>query len=128
MLRFIWLIPLFPLIGFLLISFNFRRLKGITAGILASLMVLIPFILSLIAFGCFVYGAPAQTYNLFSWISIDRLSIPFSFLLDRLSVLMLLIITGVGFLIHVYSIGYMKEDAGFNRFFSALSGSRTFNF
>ena len=121
MLRFIWLIPLFPLIGFLLISFNFRRLKGITAGILASLMVLIPFILSLIAFGCFVYGAPAQTYNLFSWISIDRLSIPFSFLLDRLSVLMLLIITGVGFLIHVYSIGYMKEDAGFNRFFSYMN-------
>lgn len=121
MLRFIWLIPLFPLIGFLLISFNFRRLKGITAGVLASLMVLIPFILSLVAFGCFLYGAPAQTYNLFSWISVDRLSIPFSFLLDRLSVLMLLIITGVGFLIHVYSIGYMKEDAGFNRFFSYMN-------
>ena len=112
---------MFPLIGFLLISFNFRRLKGITAGVLASGLVLIPFLLSLVAFGCFLYGAPAQTYNLFSWISIEGLSIPFSFLLDRLSVLMLLIITGVGFLIHVYSIGYMKEDAGFNRFFSYMN-------
>ncbi len=121
MLRFIWLIPLFPLIGFLLISFNFTRLKGITAGVLASGLVLIPFLLSLVAFGSFLYGAPPQTFNLFSWISIDRLSIPFSFLLDRLSVLMLLIVTGVGFLIHVYSIGYMKEDAGFNRFFSYMN-------
>lgn len=121
MLRFIWLIPLFPLIGFLLISLNFRRLKGITAGVLASAMVLIPFILSLVAFGCFLYGAPAQTFDLFNWISLNHLSIPFSFLFDRLSVLMLLIVTGVGFLIHLYSIGYMKDDAGFNRFFSYLN-------
>ena len=88
---------------------------------LASGLVLIPFLLSLVAFGSFLYGAPPQTFNLFSWISIDGLSVPFSFLLDRLSVLMLLIITGVGFLIHVYSIGYMKEDAGFNRFFSYMN-------
>lgn len=121
MLKLTWLVPFFPLIGFLLISFNFRRLKGITAGILASIMVLIPFLLSLAAFGCFLYGAPAQTYDLFSWISFDHLSIPFSFLVDRLSVLMLLIVTGVGFLIHVYSIGYMKEDSGFNRFFSYMN-------
>ncbi|HEY5510674.1 MAG TPA: NADH-quinone oxidoreductase subunit L [Prolixibacteraceae bacterium] len=121
MLRFTWLVPFFPLIGFLLISLNFRRLKGITAGVLASGLVLIPFLISLVALGCFLTGAPAQTYNLFSWISIDRLSVPFSFLLDRLSVLMLLIITGVGFLIHVYSIGYMKEDAGYNRFFSYMN-------
>jgi NADH-quinone oxidoreductase subunit L len=121
MLRFIWLIPLFPLIGFLLIALNVRRLKGSMAGVLASAMVLIPFILSLVAFGCFLYGAPAKTVDLFSWISFDKLSIPFSFLFDRLSVLMLLIVTGVGFLIHVYSIGYMKDDAGFNRFFSYLN-------
>lgn len=121
MLKYIWLIPLFPLIGFLLISLNFRRLKGITAGILASAMVLIPFILSLIVLGCFLTGAPAQTVDLFTWISFNHFSVPFSFLFDRLSVLMLLIITGVGFLIHVYSIGYMKEDAGFNRFFSYMN-------
>jgi NADH-quinone oxidoreductase subunit L len=121
MLRFIWLIPLFPLIGFLLISLNFRRLKGIAAGVLASAMVLIPFLISLVILGCFLTGAPAQTVDLFSWISSNHLSIPFSFLFDRLSVLMLLIVTGVGLLIHVYSIGYMKEDAGFNRFFSYLN-------
>jgi NADH-quinone oxidoreductase subunit L len=121
MLRYIWLIPLFPLIGFLLISLNFRKLKGITAGILASVFVLIPFLLSLVVMGCFLTGAPAQTIDLFSWISFNKFSVPFSFLFDRLSVIMLLIITGVGFLIHVYSIGYMKEDAGFNRFFSYMN-------
>ncbi len=121
MLRFIWLIPLFPLIGFLLISLNFRRFKGITAGVLASAMVLIPFLISLVLLGSFLTGAPTQTVDLFSWISFNHLSIPFSFLFDRLSVLMLLIVTGVGFLIHVYSIGYMKEDAGFNRFFAYLN-------
>ena len=121
MLRYIWLMPLFPLIGFILISLNLRRLKGIAAGVLASSMVLMPFLISLVIFGCFVTGAPAQTIDLFSWISFNHLSIPFSFLFDRLSSLMLLIVTGVGFLIHVYSIGYMKEDAGFSRFFAYMN-------
>src|SRR5665647_1180309 len=121
MFEYIWLVPLLPLIGFLLIAFNFRRFKGITAGVLASVMVLIPFLISLVLFSNLLAGAPARTVELFSWISFDKLSIPFSFLVDRLSVLMLLIITGVGFLIHVYSIGYMKEDAGFNRFFSYMN-------
>ncbi len=121
MLDYIWLVPLFPLIGFLLISFNFRRFKGTSAGIIASLMVFVPFVVSLLLFNEILGGAEARTVELFSWINIRHLSIPFSFLVDRLSVLMLLIVTGVGFLIHVYSIGYMKEDPGFNRFFSYMN-------
>jgi len=117
----IWLVPLFPLIGFLLISFNFRRFKGSTAGVVASIMVLIPFLISLALFFALLGGAEAKTVDLFNWISFNKLSIPFSFLVDRLSVLMLLIVTGVGFLIHVYSIGYMKDDSGFNRFFSYMN-------
>jgi len=121
MFEYIWLVPLLPLIGFLLIAFNFRRLKGITAGVFASVMVFIPFLVSLILFFALLGGAEAKTVELFSWINVQNLSIPFSFLVDRLSVLMLLIVTGVGFLIHVYSIGYMKEDPGFNRFFSYMN-------
>lgn len=119
--EYIWLVPLFPLIGFLLIAFNFRRFNGNTAGIIASVMVLIPFLVSLLLFSEILGGAEAKTVELFSWISLQNLSIPFSFLVDRLSVLMLLIVTGVGFLIHVYSIGYMKEDPGFNRFFAYMN-------
>ncbi len=121
MFEHIWLVPLFPLFGFLLIAFNFRRFKGITAGVVASLMVLLPFLYSIIIFIKLSEGAVGQTVDLFNWISFHNLSIQFSFLTDRLSALMLLIVTGVGFLIHVYSIGYMKEDKGFNRFFSYMN-------
>ncbi len=121
MLENIWLVLLFPLIGFLLIAFNFKRFKGYTAGIVASVMVFIPFLVSLFLFFGLTNGAEAKTVEFFNWISFKGISIPFSFLVDRLSVLMLLIVTGVGFLIHVYSIGYMKEDAGFNRFFSYMN-------
>jgi NADH-quinone oxidoreductase subunit L len=62
-----------------------------------------------------------NTFDLFSWINVAGLQIPFSFLIDPLSMIMLLIITGVGFLIHVYSIGYMHHDEGFARYFAYLN-------
>ncbi len=121
MIEKIWLVPLFPLIGFLAIAFNFRRFKGLLSGIIASSAVFLSFIGSMILFLQLSAGQEAMTVDLFNWIHFNNLSIPFSFLVDKLSVLMLLIITGVGFLIHVYSIGYMKEDTGFNRFFAYMN-------
>ncbi len=58
---------------------------------------------------------------MFTWIHAGPLTIPFDLLLDPLSMLMLLVVTGVGFIIHVYSVGYMKGDPGFNRFFSYMN-------
>ncbi len=58
---------------------------------------------------------------LFDWISAGTLHIPLSFLVDPLSSIMLLIITGVGFLIHIYSMGYMHDDEGFGKFFAYLN-------
>jgi len=58
---------------------------------------------------------------LFSWINSDTLKIPFEFLVDPLSSWFLLIITGIGFLIHIYSMGYMHDDEGFARFFTYLN-------
>src|SRR5690606_23098007 len=68
-------------------------------------------------------GLEQQSYliPLFDWIQAGRLDIPFSFLVDPLSTLMLLIVTGIGFLIHVYSIGYMHSDAGFGKFCAYLN-------
>ncbi|HWY38511.1 MAG TPA: NADH-quinone oxidoreductase subunit L, partial [Bacteroidia bacterium] len=63
----------------------------------------------------------SQIVEIFSWISSDSLKVPFSFLVDPLSCLFLLIITGIGFLIHVYSTGYMHDDEGFSRFFTYLN-------
>ena len=119
MMQLAWLIPVFPLIGFLVISLGQKVLPKSVTGIFASLMVLASFILSA---GIFLqHGDESETVFVFDWIKSGSLSIPFSFLIDSVSITMLLIVTGVGFLIHVYSIGYMKEDEGYSRFFSYLN-------
>jgi NADH-quinone oxidoreductase subunit L len=119
MIQLAWLILVFPLAGFFLISFGKSIMKGQSAGIVASLTVFASFILSALIF--FSLPEKPQTIHLFNWIQSGSLTIPFSILIDRISIIMLLIITGVGFLIHVYSIGYMKGDEGYSRFFSYLN-------
>ena len=104
------LVPLFPLLGFLLVAFNTRRFtEGLTA-VVACGAILISFVLSVFLF-VQVNNLPevdkAIRVTLFDWITAGSFSASLSFLVDPLSVLMMLIITGVGFLIHVYSIGYM---------------------
>jgi NADH-quinone oxidoreductase subunit L len=66
-------------------------------------------------------GQQAMNFGLFNWFSSGDLSVSFGFLVDPLSLLMILVVTGVGFIIHVYSVGYMKRDPGFNRFFSYMN-------
>ena len=118
MLKFAWLIPVLPLLGFLCISFFQKRLAGKSAGVIGSLTVLGSFIISL---GLFFQLSEPVTLIYFDWINVGSLKIPISFLFDPVSIVMLLIITGVGFLIHVYSVGYMAHDAAYARFFSYLN-------
>ncbi len=68
-----------------------------------------------------ISSGSALEVHLFDWFQVGDMNIPFAFLIDRLSISMLLIISGIGALIHIYSIGYMHDDAGFNRFFSYLN-------
>lgn len=113
---------LLPLIGFL-INFLFgKKLPKSLVGIIGSGTVLISFLISATFFSKVISGGDTSTeVTFFDWIAVSDISIPFSFLIDRLSVMMLLIITGIGFLIHVYSIGYMHDDEGFYRFFAYLN-------
>jgi NADH-quinone oxidoreductase subunit L len=67
------------------------------------------------------FDGQAQILPIADWIKVGSLEIPFAFQIDQLSILMLLVITGVGTLIHVYSIGYMSHDAGFGKFFAFLN-------
>jgi len=119
--NYIWLIPALPLAGFIINGLGRNILSKGVIGTLASLLVLVSFGLSL---GLFLQinstHAPVNV-TLFTWFGAGILKFPFAFLVDQLSALMLLIITGVGFLIHVYSVGYMKDDAGFGKFFSYLN-------
>lgn len=115
------LIPLLPLLGFTAIALNSRKMAHGLSAAIACGAVLIGFVLSVILFISLLNGAAPYQVNLFDWISAGGFTAKIGFLIDPLSSLMLLVITGVGFLIHVYSIGYMHDDAGFNRFFSYLN-------
>ena len=117
-----WLVPAFPLLGFLVTGLFYKRLKHNQAGIIASLMVLFSFLTSV---GLYFFlkssGQNTVTINLFDWLSIGEMKIPFAFLIDHLSLTMMLIITGVGTLIHIYSIGYMHSDERVNSFFAQMN-------
>lgn len=122
MLQLIALVPLLPLIGFLINGIGNKSIPKSLVGIIGSGMMLLSFIISLgIFFEIKDAAVSAHTFNFFEWIKVGNLSLSFSFLVDPLSSLMLLIVTGVGFLIHVYSIGYMHHDEGFAKFFAYLN-------
>jgi len=136
----LWLIPLFPFAGFLINGILGRRMPKWRVTAVALLAPLAAFGVVLIAattvylpFGAAKF-APSNPPNygwssallpyvegFGSWINIPALHIDFSFVLDQLSLVMLLIVTGVGFLIHVYSVGYMNDDEGYARYFSYLN-------
>lgn len=122
MIQLIWLIPLLPLIGFVINGLGRNILSKSAAGLIGSGVVFAAFVMSVIAF-FELQGGSQKEYSilLFDWISAGSLNIPLSFLYDPLSAIMLLIITGVGFLIHMYSVGYMHDDGGFAKFFSYLN-------
>lgn len=119
--NYIWLIPILPLAGFVINGLGRNTLPKNLIGLLASLLVLIPFVLSVILFLEVKNSGQPINVIYFEWIKAGKLSIPFSFLVDQLSSLMLLTITGVGFLIHVYSISYMHNDKGFGKYFAYLN-------
>lgn len=118
----LWLIPVLPLLGFVINGLGRNTLSKGVVGVIGSGVVLASFILSVCFFMELSSSTEKQfTVNLFDWISVGNLHIPLSFLYDPLSAMMLLIITGIGFLIHVYSSAYMHEDAGFAKFFAYLN-------
>lgn len=115
------LIPLFPLAGFLYIMFFGNGLSKKFTGIVACGAVFFSFATSVLVFTTQMHGGHATIVHLFNWIHAGDLKIGFDFLVDPLSSIYLLFITGVGFLIHVYSTGYMHDDEGFNRFMAYLN-------
>lgn len=120
----ILLVPVLPLLGFLLISLNNKRLSHGIVSAVACGSVLVSFIFAVILFIELLNKPEDQRFFqvvLTDWMSAGNLSVNISFLVDPLSSIMMLVITGVGFLIHVYSIGYMHDDPGVNKFFSYLN-------
>lgn len=122
MINLVWLVPLLPLIGWAIIGLFGKKLSKGLVGTIGSGAVLGAFIISAALFFQLLNGeTKSYTVYLFNWIHAGNFSADFSFLVDPLSSVFLLIITGVGFLIHLYSIGYMHHDEGFARFFAYLN-------
>jgi NADH-quinone oxidoreductase subunit L len=118
----IYLLIFAPLVGFLINGMFGKQLPEKVSGAIGSLAILISFVVACTFFIHFYNGAtePIEVV-LLPWISFAGLTINFGFLVDQLSSLWLMIITGIGFLIHVYSVGYMHGDEAFGRFFAYLN-------
>ena len=114
------LIPLLPLIGFLVNGLLGKFLPKGSGGWIGTFAVLASFICVVFLF---MRMGPGDTIpiDIFSWIAFAGLDISFGLYIDPLTVIMMLVVTGVGFLIHLYSIGYMKDDPGYTRFFVYLN-------
>ncbi len=118
----VWLIPMLPLVGFLINGLFRKSLTKAAAGIIGSGVILAAFVLSVAVF-MQVKTGESSVLHYFNLISIKSFTIGFDFQIDSLSALFLLIITGVGFLIHLYSTAYMHEEDNkdFAKYFAYLN-------
>ncbi|MFZ5918467.1 MAG: NADH-quinone oxidoreductase subunit L [Chloroflexota bacterium] len=118
-----WLLLLFPLLGVIVNGFFGARLGRRVVSWLGPGVVLLSFLTALLPLIDLLGGAEAFGLHsrLFTWITVGKFQVEAALLLDELSLVMALVVTGVGFLIHVYSTGYMAEDARFARFFTLLN-------
>ncbi|WP_299756397.1 NADH-quinone oxidoreductase subunit L [uncultured Pontibacter sp.] len=116
------LIPLLPLAGFLINGLGNRTIaKGLVSFIGCS-TVLASFLITVYLFLDFTSnGSRAYMVDYYNWISVGDMRIGFSFLVDQLTLLMMLMVTGIGFLIHLYSAGYMSHDENFGKFFAFIN-------
>lgn len=124
MLDLLYLIPLFPLLGVVLNGFVLRGQSEKVVGTVASLMVGASFVVALGGYFQLLAMAPDARHfelDLFRWIVVGNFTAQAGFLADPLSMVMMLIVTGVSTLIHIYSIGYMHGDEGFRKFFIYLN-------
>jgi NADH-quinone oxidoreductase subunit L len=118
------LIPLLPFMGFLVNAFLGKRLPKAVSGGVACLVMLLSFAISAMSVWTLVgHGAPWIEATFYRWIASGDLQIPLQFRLDHLSALMILVITGIGSLIHIYSTAYMHDeiDSEYARYFSYLN-------
>ena len=120
-----WLILIFPLAGFIFLSWYGGRISKLLVGLVGCGTVGASFITSLVALSDLLFVPPEERIGkihvLYQWVSAANFKLDLAILVDPLSVFMFLIVTGVGFVIHVYSIGYMHDDPEYSRFFSYLN-------
>lgn len=118
------LLILSPFVGFLINGFRYKKHSANVAGSLATVAIAISFISSVLLVVDLV-GMPAEARRIsvvfFEWLAVDKFKVNAGFVVDQISAIMILIITGVGTLIHIFSIGYMHHDKGAAKYFAYLN-------
>lgn len=117
----VYAIVLLPLIGFVINGLFGKRLPKALVGGLATLVVFAAFLISVSIFIGFPADGTPVIVKVFEWFTIGGIQVNFGFQIDQLSLMMMMIVTGIGSLIHLYSIGYMSHDKGFYKFFTYLN-------
>ncbi|MEK7409677.1 MAG: NADH-quinone oxidoreductase subunit L [Acidobacteriota bacterium] len=117
----LWLIPLFPLLGFLVNLLFGRRASKAAVNAVAIGSVLLSFLWALKTLAALWPIEEAHVERYFAWIQSGELRVGYDLGVDRLTAVMLMVVTGVGLLIHIYSIGYMAHEGGYYRFFAYLN-------
>jgi NADH-quinone oxidoreductase subunit L len=117
----LWIIPVLPLVGAAINGFLGKKFSRQAVVAVALLFSGAAFAMVLFVASRFASLTTPHIEFLATWIRAGKFQVDFSFYLDQLSLVMLLVVTGVGFLIHIYSVGYMWEEGGFYRFFAYLN-------
>jgi NADH-quinone oxidoreductase subunit L len=124
MIEYVWLIPLCPLVGFFIHGLLGRFTRTSITGPIASGAVGVSFLVAFLVFLELLELPPEQrsvSVNVFTWMLSGSLQVPVGFLVDPLSSVMMMVVSGVGCIIHVYSIGYMHGEVGYKRYFTYLN-------
>ncbi len=121
---YIFLIPLLPLIGFILNGVLGKKLGDTFVSYVGCTTVGMAFVIAVVVVHRLI-GLPVEerhlVQTLWSWMAVGSLNVDLSFMVDQLSAVMILVVTGVGFLIHIYSVGYMHGDESYWRYFAYLN-------
>ena len=117
----VYAIILLPLFGFLINGLFGKSLPKMVVGSIATLVVFASFCIAVSLFLNFEADSQPVIVRAFEWFRVNGIQVNFSFQIDQLSLMMIMIITGIGSLIHLYSIGYMSHDRGFYKFFAYLN-------
>ena len=110
-----------PFVGFLFNVFFGKKVSRVVSGVIGTLTVVVSFLLSICFFAQLNLNGKPFEISLFDWIQVSNFKLEFGILLDQLSLLWLLFVTGIGSLIHLYSISYMHDDENMHKFFAYLN-------
>jgi len=124
MFDYVWLIPMFPAIGFLINGFFGRRYSKKVVGWVACSALGLSFLTSILIFFELIGRPPTERVFekvIFDWVVSGSFQTVIGYQIDPLSILMALVVSGVSFFIHIYSLGYMHDDPGYSRYFTYLN-------